>query len=236
MVIALSETLEYPIITEQEEREAAIASLNFCHGLGLGLAGAHRTGKTSLARRLADELEIPFLETSVKSIAAEYGFDVDRHDDFYARMDWQEFLLERLGEKYASMEGRTFITDRTPLCMLAYMLADVPNGPITQEMDDRVKSYRDACMALTDRYFALTAVVQPGIPFEPVEGAPALNTGYQEKVSSVVVAHTLDLEVSGILILERDVIDMDQRVAEVAYHWDEEMEWLSEAIYALPRA
>lgn len=218
----------------ETERAEAISALKVCHGLGFGLAGTHRTGKTTLAKKLSETLGLPFLETSVKAIAAEYGFDVDHHSDFDARMDWQEYLLGRLSEKYEAMGDTAFVTDRTPLCMMAYTLADAPNGPITQAMDDRVKAYMDACMALTERHFALVGVIQSGIKFEPVAGAPAFNAAYQEKVSAVVVASALELKSANIFILEKDCTDLGVRHETLLTEWNDVTEYYTLGIQALP--
>ena len=231
-LIALSKGVLPNTLWEATEREAALASLKVYQGLGLGIAGTHRTGKTTLAKELSASLGLPFLETSVKAIAEEYGFNVDSHSNFDERLDWQEYLLGKLGEKFAAQTG-PFIADRTPLCMLAYTLADAPNGPITPEQDARLNKYIQDCLALCNDHFLLTVVVPTGIPYEAVAGAPAFNTAYQEKVAALSFAYSYRVA-STTASIHRSFTELEKRKGIVTQLWNEELSLLKWGIEALP--
>lgn len=205
-------------VTGEEERErlfAASSALSFRDGLGVGVAGAHRTGKSSLCERLAEKnVWLPYVKTSVKEIAAEYGFNVDNHSSFEERMDWQEYLLEALAAKWEE-QTTAFITDRTPLCMIGYMMADAPNGPISPEMDARIAAYVERCYELVERHFMMIFVVQPGIPFEPVPGAPAPNNAYQEKHNALTIGYGMNAP-TALHVIRREVTDFEERATTMA--------------------
>src|SRR3569832_863688 len=67
----------------------------------IGLCGAHRTGKTSLAKAYAKKHGIAFMETSVSAIFKELGLDPAASFDFKTRLDIQEVILERLDAMYS---------------------------------------------------------------------------------------------------------------------------------------
>src|SRR3569832_662701 len=81
----------------------------------IGLCGAHRTGKTSLAKAYAKKHGIAFMETSVSAIFKELGLDPAASFDFKTRLDIQEVILERLDAMYSMVAPVSFaIVDRTP--------------------------------------------------------------------------------------------------------------------------
>src|SRR3569832_1283795 len=87
----------------------------------IGLCGAHRTGKTSLAKAYAKKHGIAFMETSVSAIFKELGLDPAASFDFKTRLDIQEVILERLDAMYSMVAPVSFaIVDRTPIDMLGY--------------------------------------------------------------------------------------------------------------------
>lgn len=209
------EVLEGRDLTDSEiAHMAAISRLSAEDGLGIGLSGAHRTGKTSICQRLSEKNPIPFLRTSAKAAAEEYGFDVNNPGSLADRLGWQEFLLTRFEEQYATQDG-LFFADRTPLDMAAYMMADVTAGEIDPEIDKRIDSYVSRCLAMTDRFFAAVVIIQPGIAHVPVDGSPAPNRAYQEKLNALMLGLAPRLDRPH-YIIGRNVTDFQERCNAVA--------------------
>lgn len=183
-----------------------------------GLCGAHRTGKTSLARAYAEKHGIAFIETSVSAIFRELGHDPAASFDFKTRLDIQEVILSRLDAVYGSMPPSVHaITDRTPLDMLAYTMAEAI-GPAVGEADqERFARYVERCIDVTNRRFSTIVIVQPGIPLKYEEGKALMNPAYIEHLNSLVLGLSVDERVKcAHFYIKRNLIDMDERLAALA--------------------
>jgi hypothetical protein len=87
-----------------------------------GICGAHRSGKTTLAKAVADQLGIDFLDASVSS-ATKGRFDPVAPMTLRERLEMQVDVFERHLELILQA-GRPAIVDRTPLDFYAYLLAE----------------------------------------------------------------------------------------------------------------
>jgi hypothetical protein len=87
-----------------------------------GICGAHRSGKTTLAKRVAEELGIEFIDTSFGSISKGKRNPVAPMT-LRERLDIQVHGLERHLELILQA-SRPAIVDRTPLDMFGYLLAE----------------------------------------------------------------------------------------------------------------
>lgn len=180
-----------------------------------GLIGAHRVGKTTLARRYAEKTGCLFLETSVSAVFAELGLDPAKPMDFKTRMDVQELVLERLEKQYreASLK-QDVITDRTPLDMVAYTMADAAGEAVPEDQQERFAKYIDKCFEVTNRYFSVVVLVQPGLAMEPTPGKAAANVAYCEHLNMLLKACMGDdrLTIQG-YHLKKSSLDLEKRFA-----------------------
>lgn len=144
----------------------------------IGLAGAQRTGKTTLAEHYSTLTGLPFIPATVSAIMAEIGFDSSAtyDNDFKTRLDAQFYLLGRLDEEWSKVTGG-FISDRTPLCMAMYTLADIVGTTELSDSDSlRLLDYIDQCKLLTMKHFdtLVSIKLNPRITLVPKVGsAPA---------------------------------------------------------------
>lgn len=183
----------------------------------LGLCGAHRTGKTSLAKLYANKHGIKFVETSVSSIWRELGYDPAMTYDFETRLMVQEEILKRIDAKLAEHAGTEYITDRTPLDMAAYTLADAIGDRVPDSCQQRLKNYVQACFDSTNRRFGVVCLIQPGIPIKFEEGKAALNEAYIEHLNSLIFGLTVDERLlCHHYYMPRLVVDMDRRLDALA--------------------
>lgn len=156
----------------------------------IGLAGAHNTGKTTLAKAFAEKFGIPFVQGQVAQVFKGCGFDSSKSWGAFSLEDrltvqWRVLKTHTaLYQEYSSL-GTAFITDRTPLDFLAYTLADIQMRELTEELERDVLAYADACFAATNAYFALVAVLQPcpEIPLVSREGRGELSMLFIEKLN-----------------------------------------------------
>lgn len=153
----------------------------------IGIAGAHRTGKSTLAKAFAERHEMSFLETSVSKVFKDMGLDPSKRYDFATRMNVQERVLDVMDELYASLKltGEA-ITDRTPLDMIAYTMADIGPGDITEEEGARFEAYVRRCIEVINQRFSMIVVIQPGIPLVAAEGKGFMNQAYIEHLNTII--------------------------------------------------
>lgn len=178
----------------------------------MGLAGAHRTGKTSMAREAARVMELPFAETSVSAVFHSMGLDPAEPMDFQTRLLVQNVILKVLCENWAGYKG-AFLSDRTPIDLLAYTMADVQGVTLDTTTEVLMASYARACIEAANKHFGLIMLIQPGIPIVPAPGKAALSRGYMEHLNTLMAGLLVrkDLVVNSVF-LRRDVLDMTDRV------------------------
>jgi len=180
----------------------------------IGLCGAHRTGKSTLAKAYADRHGIPFFETSVSAIWRELGYDPAALYDFETRLGIQEEILERIDQKYGAISGTEFVTDRTPIDMAGYLLGDAIGDRVPDNCQDRVKAYVNKCFETTNKRFGVILLVQPGIALVKAEGKAAMNEAYIEHLNSLIFGLSVDESVKcSHFYMPRHMTNLDDRVS-----------------------
>jgi hypothetical protein len=180
----------------------------------VGLCGAHRTGKTTLARAYAQKRGIPFVETSVSAIWHSLGYDPAKEYDFATRLTVQEEILKRVDAVYAKYAGLDFITDRTPLDMAAYTLGDAIGDRVPADCQVRLAQYVNNCFDVTNRRFGMVLLIQPGIPLVDEPGKAAMNVGYIEHLNSLIFGLTVDERLTSLhYYMPRAILKPDDRLA-----------------------
>lgn len=163
----------------------------------IGLCGAHRVGKTTLARAVAEKLGVEFIETSASAVFKLMGLDPAKTYDFSTRLAVQENILESFEAVYAEHSAKSLcITDRTPLDLMAYTLAEAIGETVLPEDQARLTKYMARCIEVTNRRFCSLIVVQPGIALVHEEGKAALNNGYIEHLNAIVLGLSVDERVT----------------------------------------
>jgi hypothetical protein len=178
--------------------------------MNIGVCGSHRTGKTTLAEAFSQRTGMPFLKTVTSKVFQQYGIDPSMPMDFKKRLGIQHKILDA-AEKIWQTEKEQFITDRTPLDMMAYTLADIQGT--TEVNFDELEGYLARCIDVTNTFFALLVLVQPGIPLLHEEGKAALNEGYLEHLNYMILGLCNDDRVRGTFVyLHRAMTSLDDRV------------------------
>ncbi len=176
---------------------------------GIGLCGSHRTGKTTLAREVADQYGIDFVVTTTTEVFKANGLKPSSPMDFTTRLWIQDKIITAAEEIWAACDG-SFVTDRTPLDMLAYTLGDI-QGIVTVEFAP-LQNYIKRCIQSTNRFFGSLCVVQPGIKLIPAPGKAALNEAYIEHLNTLVLGLCVDERITvPFHCLPRETIDLQKR-------------------------
>ena len=179
----------------------------------LGLCGAHRTGKTTLAKAIAASFDIPFVQTTTSQVFADLGLDPAAPMDFATRLFVQNHVLDA-AEKIWQDVAHPFISDRTPIDMIAYTLGDIQGK--TEVNFDLLNQYIDRCLAITNQYFPNLAIIQPGIPLIYEQGKAALNAAYIEHINILVIGLCADARLQAqVFCNPREAIALDTRINKI---------------------
>jgi len=185
----------------------------------IGLSGAHRTGKSALARAFAKKHKLTFVETSASAVFQEMGLDPSVTYDFSTRLTIQEEILKRFDKLYAShTRSDMSITDRTPLDMLAYTMAEAIGDTVLEEDQKRFEKYIQSCFDVLNKRFSTLIVIQPGIQIVAEEGKAALNNAYIEHLNSLILGLSVDERVKAAhFYIPRHMKGMEDRIAAVEF-------------------
>ena len=181
--------------------------------MNFGLCGGHRTGKTTLAQAIANQKNIPFVKTDTSAVFRKFGLDPALQMDFSTRLHIQYKVLEAAIAIW-EQEPNYFISDRTPIDMMAYTIGDIQGK--TEVNFRELEDYLNLCFEVTNQFFAKLAIVQPGIPLVYEVGKAALNQGYIEHINILVMGLCSDRRLkSTTLCLDRQTVDLDKRIKEL---------------------
>jgi hypothetical protein len=173
----------------------------------IGLCGAHRTGKTTLASRYAEMNNIPFVQISTSDVFERHGLDPAKPMRFSMRL-WIQGLI--LAEAKAVWQCNHFITDRTPIDFMAYTLADIQGD--TEVDDAALKEYMAQCFDALNKYFRHLVVIQPGIPLVFEQGKAALNSAYIEHLNTLTLGLCHDSRNhTAVSVMRRGMTDIQSR-------------------------
>ncbi len=188
----------------------------------LGLAGAHRVGKTTLAQVFAEAADLRFVRTSSSELIKAMGFDINAHMSLQERLVLQAVILDDAHQKYLEAKPYGFVTDRTPLDMLAYTMSEITqeranelaNSPGLSEL---MTAYVDRCFKVANECFDSIVVIQPGIKVVDDKAKVTAPTSeiYIEKINSIIIAQTANPKLNGGMagVLKRGINDLDDRIA-----------------------
>lgn len=178
---------------------------------GIGFYGSHRTGKTTLAREAAGKSGLQFIQTVTSEVFARNGLDPAEPLDFSRRIMIQQEVLKEAEKVWGEAE-HLFVTDRTPIDMMAYTMVDVDGASYVEFTE--LKNYFDRCYDVTNRFFSCLFFLEPGIPIVYEKGKAALNRSYIEHLSILMKGFTLDDRLEcPVRMIPEDILGLEERVA-----------------------
>jgi hypothetical protein len=152
----------------------------------VGICGAHRVGKTTLAAEYASRNYVDFLQQQVSGVFAKLGLPVDGALTVEQRISVQCAVLE----SFKAITGRrmAFVVDRTPVDFMAYTLANITQADLLDErVDGWVHDYVRECVTAAAKGLDLIVLIRPGIAVVPAEGKGILSSVYIKKLDALMV-------------------------------------------------
>jgi hypothetical protein len=178
----------------------------------IGLSGAQRVGKSTLAQVWSERTGKPFVATSASATFKRLGLDPRLDYDFATRLAVQVQILNDCVKAYRDA-GADFITDRTPLDFMAYLLADVQRQNVRGVEEAALMTYMNDCYHVLNAYFPVVLIVQPGIPLIEEEGKAPANPPHMEHINSLLLGLAVDERFHGAhYFVPRKYLDIEQRL------------------------
>ncbi|OCP21984.1 MULTISPECIES: AAA family ATPase [unclassified Ensifer] len=154
-----------------------------------GVCGTHRSGKTSTAKLLAEQLGVEFLDSSF-DVAKKFGYNPVGKMTLGERVAMQELVLEDHLDKLKH-SPRPLITDRTPLDYFAYTMAQfgmtshLECGQVVLEAAHR---FAKRCLEETKAYYDMVFIMDPLVVYEvdPSKATPAANPAFQLHIHALI--------------------------------------------------
>jgi hypothetical protein len=178
-----------------------------------GLAGAHRSGKTTLAKRVAEDLGIHYHDASISKFAKELNINAVGDLPVAERVKVQEHILKRYCEEIDKIgrDRMPAITDRTPLDMIGYMLGEVTMHSTTPEDGKLIAHYVDRCLAATLRHFDTIIVLRPLPTYTADPKSPPESLAYQWQNQMIVEGALAQLNQMPLQQARLLTVDLEQR-------------------------
>lgn len=176
------------------------------------LTGAHRTGKTTLAKAFSERSGIPFVKTGASQVFADMALDPKIDYPMKIRLGIQRKILESFEKQCKSVNGM-FITDRTPIDFMAYTLADCQRENVPVHLHEEIEKYMNDCISLTNWLFPILMVVQPGIKVVEEPGKAPAHTAYVEHINHLIMGIVVSERIeSENFYIPRYMTDLEERV------------------------
>jgi predicted ATPase len=168
-------------------------------------SGSHRSGKTTLARAVADDLGIEFHETRTGDVMKELGINMVGDMSLLDRIHAQEILLGHHLKVIADLP-RPLIVDRCPIDMLAYTIAEVGMQSLKSnaELDARLQHYAGMCVKATDMHYCAGIICPPLPSYDAQDGKPPVSRAYQTHIHHLIMGVFAESNYVSRLILSND--------------------------------
>ncbi|MEO9497631.1 MAG: AAA family ATPase [Vibrio splendidus] len=176
----------------------------------LGLSGSHRTGKTTLACNISKAYDLPLVMTNASSIFKKHGITPTDSISLERKLEIQYEILHESTKLWQL--NKSFVTDRTPLDMAAYMLMEYSKFE-GEYNSSQILAYVNTCMKVSSAIFSNIVVVQPGIPLvnAPLKGV--IDPTYIDKMNIIIRGLSNDERcLVPCYSIASDVVELDKRV------------------------
>lgn len=201
----------------------------------LMLTGSHGSGKTTLAEKLSEKLDIPFFKSHASAIHEALGVNAADDIPMKKRLEVQEAILGAwIKQHQAALMYGSGIFDRTPLDFAAYTLADVRRSSDTMDAN-LAESYVRHCLDLAANLpnILLVEPLSVNLGDRGTGKASAANTAYSYLIHALISGFLLDRKIRHNLV---PAISLEGRVSLLARIMSKKFDLRAEAIAKPPAA
>lgn len=178
----------------------------------IGFAGAHRTGKTTLANAVAKHFGHELTAGSCTPAFVNSGKKPSDDMSYTDRFVIQQDILERYK---ASVEGKEVVfIDRTGLDFMAYTSAEMNTkeyATLSEETISAIGDYLNDCLMSVDGLDAIF-IVPPGIQIVHDETKAICDDLIIESINALIVGYAEKVTTTNVYLLDRSVLLLEDRV------------------------
>lgn len=183
-----------------------------------GFTGASRSGKTSTARAVAEDLGIEFYATSTSAVAKAHGFDAVAPMPLAKRLELQMVLLNNHLEEITK-RPRPLLVDRTPIDYLAYAACEFTMNShmlCDPEIIETTTRFYDLCLDTAVNYYDCIYYLTPLPEYKEEEGKHAANSAFLKHYDLVIRGALAEISgrVNQALIIPTDFEDRREWIGE----------------------
>lgn len=150
----------------------------------MGLTGTHRTGKTTLAEHVAKRLDLPLVRTNASEVFKEFKVKPSQPVTPLLRLEIQSEILSQ--SAYFWEQHNAFVTDRTPIDFISYLLMDYDPTIMSDDLEDRYNDYINRCFEYANQHFSSIVIVPQGLPVHREEWKGVIRPVYMNKQELVI--------------------------------------------------
>lgn len=146
-----------------------------------GLTGAHRSGKSTLAKKIADDMGLHYLKVETAEVAKRHGFNPVAPMTYAQRVELQMILFDDFC-KELEKAPRPLITDRTPLDHVAYLLGEttmLSGAGLDDKFVSKVEDFISRAVDYAVTRFDVIICLAPLPTYEIAPDKPPPNPIYQ---------------------------------------------------------
>lgn len=111
--------------------------------------GTHGTGKTTLAKTIAEKMKIPFYSSPAGEIHKKFGVNASDQIDFSLRVQIQHAIVNSWMDDYQAALKTGGVFDRGPTDFAAYLLGDVDRS-VGERDSELCMNYVSHCVELAN--------------------------------------------------------------------------------------
>lgn len=187
--------------------------------LGIGLCGAHRSGKTTLARDFSVGSGMPYVTLSASEVIASLGLSFMEIKTLDQRLAVQQALVDKCEAVFRD-QREPFVSDRTPMDIAAYLMAEAMKDGATPAQQAKIMELLKRCWDIGNETVGVYFLVPPDLPYVAEPGKPDENKPYQEHIHLLIYGLLADeRNHRGYWYLRRGAHELDRRVGAVAECW-----------------
>lgn len=185
----------------------------------IAMAGAHRTGKTTLAERLSLDQDLAMIYTDVssifKNITPAKAEELSMISGFHERIRIQNMVVDQITNKISQAEEFS-IFDRSFFDVFGYsdvFLSKIISGLPAPLRSNALVSYHGHLSAIGNLYdcFDFHIVVQPGIDFQENDKSCSKET-QSDIADSILLAVSKHLAPHEYFVVPKEVTNLEERV------------------------
>lgn len=151
----------------------------------IALTGAHRTGKTTLAKQISKEFGLPYWPSDVTGMMNSLGYKFEEDQPLAKRLEMQQDIFDLYVDRLNNeAPAYGFITDRSPIDFASYLLSEA-GASSDPNLSNSIKTFVVYAMVCANNFDML--VLTDILPtYVEEKNKPKPNIAYQMQIQVLI--------------------------------------------------